>query len=288
MKKISTIVCAILFCASLAFGDEVEERLSTMATEKLKASTREMIRSAINSDDAIKMTKLMLENQFRLEHALRAQEIVMNARKDDLPVGPVMNKAYEGMAKQVQDKNIVQAMERVRSRYAFAYQQAKAITQDRSQIQLIGNTIAQGLTAGMHNQDVGRIMQSFQYRVQQMTKTQAQELATETFRAARTIARLGVSSRVATDVICQALQYAYSAREMEIMRKSFMTHSRNTPPLSLARSYSKAIKAGKSAESLGSPSMGRASSTGGVGAPDSPSSPGGPGGPGGPGSGRHK
>ena len=65
MKTICFITCAILLCASPAFGDEVEDKLSPMATEKLKANTREMIRTGVNSDDAIKMTKLMLENRFR-------------------------------------------------------------------------------------------------------------------------------------------------------------------------------------------------------------------------------
>ena len=116
MKKICLMVCALLFSASLAFGDEVEESLSTLATEQLKTSTREMIQSGIDTDNAIRMSKLMLQNQFSLEQALRAQRVIMNAQKEGLPVEPIMNKAYEGMVKQVQAKNIVQAMEHVRTR----------------------------------------------------------------------------------------------------------------------------------------------------------------------------
>ena len=256
MKKICLITCAILFCASLALGDEVEDKLSPMATEELKANTREMIRSGINSDDAIQMTKLMLQNRFNHQLILRAQHIIMNAQREGVPVGPIMNKAHEGMTKRVQHKNLVQAMERVRSRYAFAYQQAKTITQSRAQMHHIGNTIAQGLAAGMNQEDVGRIMQRFQHRAQEMTRADAEELARETFTATRTMARLGVSSKAATELVCQALQNRYTAREMKTMRNSFMTRSRNENPTNLAKSYANEIQGGKGSGSPGSPDMG--------------------------------
>jgi hypothetical protein len=265
MKKICFITCAILLCASLAFGDEVEEKLSPMATQELKANTREMIRSGINSDDAIKMTKLMLENRFRHQLILEAQHIIMNAQREGLPVGPIMNKAQEGMTKRVQHKSIVQAMERVRSRYAFAYQQAKTITQSRTQMHQIGNTIALGLAAGMNQEDVGRIMERLQHRAQEMTRADAEELARGTFTATRTMARLGVSSEATTELVCQALLNRYTAREMEAMRNSFMTRSRNENPTNLAKSYANEIQGGKGAGSLGSSGMGGSGMSGGHG-----------------------
>jgi len=251
MKKICLMVCAVLFCASLAFGDEVEESLSTLATEQLKTSTRGMILSGIDTDNAIRMTKLMLKNQFNLEQALRAQMVIMNAQKEGLPVEPIMNKAYEGMVKQVQAKNIVQAMERVRTRYAFAYAQARALIKERSQVRAIGNTIAKTFTAGMDQKDIQGIMDRLQERTQQMTQSQTMELAKESFMTARDMARLGLSSKATANLVCLALQNGYTARKMENMRNSFMTQSRSSHPTHLANSYSDAIKGGKSADSPG-------------------------------------
>jgi hypothetical protein len=265
MKKICFITCTILLCASLAFGDEVEDKLSPMATEQLKANTREMIRSGINSDDAIRMTQLMLQNRFRHQLILEAQHIIMNAQREGLPVGPIMNKAQEGMTKRVQHKSIVQAMERVRSRYAFAYEQAKTIAQNRAQMHDIGNTIALGLAAGMNQEDVGRIMERFQHRAQEMSGADAEELARGTFMATRTMARLGVSSEATTELVCQALLNRYTAREMEAMRTSFMTRSRNENPTNLAKSYANEIQAGKGSGSPGSPDMGGTGASGGHG-----------------------
>lgn len=278
MKKICLIVCAVLFSASLAFGDEVEESLSTLATEQLKASTREMILSGIDTDNAIRMTKLMLKNQFSLEQALRAQKAIMNAQKEGLPVDPIMNKAYEGMVKQLQAKNIVQAMERVRSRYAFAYEQARALTKERSQVRAIGNTIAKTVTAGMDQKDTQGIMDRLRERTQQMTQSQTMELAKESFKAARDMARLGLSSKTITNLVCLALQNGYTARKMENMRNSFMIQSRSSNPTHLANTYSNAIKGGKSTDSLGDSGSSGQGGQGGTGGPGGGGGPGGPGG----------
>jgi uncharacterized membrane protein YgcG len=275
MKKICLMVCAFLVCASLAFGDEVEESLSTLATEQVKNSTREMILSGIDTDNAIRMTKLMLQNQFSLEQTLRAQRVVMNAQKEGLPVEPIMNKAYEGMVKQVQAKNIVQAMEQVGTRYAFAYKQARVITKEPSQVRSIGNAIAKAFTAGMDQKGIQGIMDRLRERTQQMTQSQTMELARESFKTARDMARLGLSSKTTTDLVCLALQKGYTARRMENMRNSFMTQSRSSHPTHLANSYSNDIKGGKSEGSTGH------SGSSGPGGPGGSGGSGGPGGPGG-------
>jgi len=267
MKKIGLIVCAVLFCASLAFGDEVEESLSTVATEQLKASTRGMIQSGIDTDNAIRMTKLMLQNQFSLEQTLRAQRVIMNAQKEDLPIEPIMNKAYEGMGKEVPAKNIVQAMERVRARYASAYEQAGVLTKERSQVRAIGNTIAKSFTAGMNQKDIQGIMERLQERTQQMTQSQTMELAKESFKAARDMARLGLSSKTTTNLVCLALQNDYTAGKMKNMRNSFMAQSRSSNPTPFANSYSNAIKGGKSADSLGDSGSSGQGGSGGMGGP---------------------
>lgn len=250
MKKIFVMAFGFFLFASVALGDEVDTGLSSMATEQVRVSTRQMIRSGINGDDALKMTRLMLQNRFRQEHTLRAHQIIIDAHKEGLPVEPIMSKAYEGMAKQVKDKNIVQAMEKVQSRYSFAYKQANELTPNKAQIRLIGNNIAEGLAAGVNNHDVGRIRDRLQQREQQMTNAQAGDLALETFRFAKDIARLGVSSSLAADLACQALQHHYSFEKMKSMRKSFRTQSRNSSPTTLAERYLDAIRGGRSVDSL--------------------------------------
>ena len=283
MKKTCVMILSIFFCASMAFGDEVDEGLPNIASQQIKASTRQMIRSGINRDEAIKITRLMLENHFRSEQVLRGHEIIMNAKREGLPEEPIMSKAFEGMAKHIEDRNVVRAMETVRSRYALAFENAKRITEERAYRHQIRNTIANCFAAGMNEGDVDAIMQALQQRarMQQMTQAQMGELATEAFRAARDMARLGVSSKAAADVVYQALRHRYSAREMKMMRKSFMTHSKYSAPNSLAESYSHAIQRGRSAGSIA------ASGMAGAGGPGSPGGSGHGRGPGDGGGGHH-
>ncbi|MBW1901192.1 MAG: hypothetical protein JRJ20_06100 [Deltaproteobacteria bacterium] len=250
MKKIILTTFFVFVCVFQAFGDEVDEGLPNMATVALKTGTRHMIRAGIDSEDAIRMTRAMLENRFKHEHILKAQEIVMRSRKEGLPVEPIMNKAHEGMAKRVQEENIIRAMENVMARYGYAYQQAGELTQDEAKRQRIMEQVAECVAAGMTDSDAGRLVYRLKYRIQEMPEDEAGSLAIETFSTGKEIARLRVSSMVTTDLMLEALKHHYGIQEMARMRLSFMKHSRDTSPNIVAQGYSDAIHLGKRLEGL--------------------------------------
>jgi hypothetical protein len=256
MKKIFAIALAILFCASIASADEVDEGLSSMASEQLRARTRQMIRCGIDRKHAIKMTRNMLMNQFGEEHALRAQRMIMNAKEERLPVGPIMEKAHEGMAKGVPAEQILQAMQKVHDRYSHAHRHAKGISREEGDIHRMRNMIAQCLAAGLHDEDVGNIAYKLQQRAQDdVTKAEVGELATEAFRAARDMARLGATSVAVTDTVWQALDRRYGTKDMKTMRDSFVTNIRYASSASnLAGSYADSISRGEGPEMLWSSS----------------------------------
>jgi hypothetical protein len=241
MKKLLIIFCAVCCLSSVAFADEVDRGLSTMATEQIKVSARQMITTGMNSDDVIKMTRHMIHNQFSQQTTLRAHEIIMRAHKEQLPVGPIMNKAYEGIAKGVQARNIVQAMEAVRSRFAFSYQRAKELTQKENQVRRIGKTMASSLSGGLKEKDMDALMDRLRERTRDMTQDQTCELAEETFKTAREMARLGVSSEVTSGVIGQALRNRYNVKDMEQIRNIFTTRSRYSNVENFAKSFSAQI-----------------------------------------------
>ena len=250
MKKILLIILSIFFFASLAWGDEVDDGLSNMATEQIRIHTRAMINAGIPSDDAIKMTRMMIQNRFQQKNTLRAQQIVMDTAKKNLPIEPVMNKAFEGMAKNATENQVIQAMEKTRARYSYAYSHAREFTNKRGRTDNIGNAIAKGLAAGMTEKDIERTTERLRQRTRQMTRTRTEILAEESFLALRTMARLGVSSKMAADTVCQALQQQYSAKEMKQMHHSFMTRSMSTNPAKLAYQYTHAIRKGVRAGNL--------------------------------------
>jgi hypothetical protein len=275
MKKLFIITaCVILSFCSVSFADEVDDGLPQIASERIRASVRAMINMGIDGDDTLKMTRLMLNNRFREEHILRAHQIVMTARQQDLPLEPVTSKVNEGIAKQVSAEKIVQAMERVRSRFNSAYDQARIMTQDRSRVRDIGNTIAACMTAGMNEEDIERIMNRLQQRSRNMERSEALELGREIFITARDLSRLGLTSQETSDLLVLALKNQYTAREMVTMRNTFMKQSGTSSPAQVANNYTHSFRSGQDADGQDSETGGGSDGSGESGS-DGSTSPGG-------------
>jgi uncharacterized membrane protein YgcG len=228
MKRGLIIGLLIFFCTTGAWADTVDQQLPKTASEQVKNSTRQLLDQGFNAENAIDMTRQMLANNFNQQQVLQAHAILMDAQKQGLQTEPIMNKAYEGLAKQVQAEAIVQAMVQVRSRYAFATMQAKDITNNRVRVQQMATILAGSMAAGMTPEDANRIMQTLQERIRNMTRAQAEELALQTFMTTRTMTRFGMQSMSVGDSICQALQQGYSAQEMQNMRNTVMANSQHS------------------------------------------------------------
>lgn len=254
MKKMTLIVLFIVLSfVSSVYGDEIDNQLPNQATAQVRTSTRQMIQAGIDKDETIRMTRLMVQNQFTEQEVLRAHKMIMNANGKGLSVGPIMNKAFEGMTKQIQARNIIQAMETVQNRYILAQNYANRITEEKTSREQIRNALAQGLAAGLKERDAQAISEALQQRTRTETRTRTNmgPLGAATFMAARDMARLGVSSEATREVISQAIQHRYTERNMQMLSKSFADQSRQVSPNILAANYMNAIRSGISAESLG-------------------------------------
>ena len=250
MKRVFLAMVFVFLNASIVLCDEVDEALQNMATPEVRNSTRLLIQNGIPGDEAIKLTHLMIEEQFKQEYVLRAHDIIMNAKQEGLPVEPIMSKAYEGIAKQVREENILQAMERVRSRHAFANEQAITIIQEQDQVSALSNVISDASAAGLSNEHIGHIASEFQKRAGEMESIHADELAMESFRTARFMARAGVTSEETKEVISEALRRRYTAWDMITLRSRFKAQYGHSDPESLAREYKRQMRNGRDAESL--------------------------------------
>ena len=116
MKKIFLIIVGLLICAQSVWGDAVDDGLPDPVTEQIRNQTRAMINAGIPEDAAIKMTRAMVQNKFQEKTIQKAQQVVMDTVDRDLPAEPVMNKAHEGMAKNIPQERIVQAMAKLTGR----------------------------------------------------------------------------------------------------------------------------------------------------------------------------
>lgn len=238
MKKIFIIYMAIFFCAAVASADPVEQGLPETAGEQVINSTKQMLNQGFNTENVINMTRQMLANNFKQQQILQAHAILMNARQQGLQTEPIMNKAQEGLAKQVQARAVVKAMGKVRSRHEFAAKQVKAFTKDRAKMNQMETILAGSLAAGMNHEDAERIMQVLRERTGNMTRAHAEDLAMQTFMATQMMMRLEMQSKSVRDSVCQALQQGYNAQEMHNMRKTIMANSRHSFSESLSRGHS--------------------------------------------------
>ena len=249
MKKILFCILLLLLWASPALSDEVEDRLGAMATEQQRTVTRAMINAGIDPEDSILMTQAMIRNRFRDQYTVRAQQLAIEAKKGNLPVEPVMNKAFEGIAKKAPDEAVVRAMETVLSRYAYAYAHALRYTQQNTYQRKIGNAIAEATTAGLANGNVNQLMTQLQLSRQQRDryrdKTDSDEFALESFQMARDMMRLGVPTDETEAVISQAIrQTGFTFQNMQQMRHRFREQASLVDPEQLALEYSRAIREG--------------------------------------------
>ncbi len=263
MKKTCTAVLLFLLCASPLFGDEVDNEL-TGAPGVLREHTRAMIQAGVESGDAMKMTKTMEQNRFQVENIIRSQEIVMGALAEGLPAGPVMRKAYEGLAKNAREQDVVNAMERTRARYSLAYRTARKVTESAVEKAQTGNAIAEGMAAGLTARDADRICDRLQTRDRDRTKDRTNALARESFMAAREMVRYRVPSDVASEAVCTALEKQYEAKDMEMLRSSFMKNARYGNAARLAREYASRIRGGMSSGELGSVGRGESGQSSGI------------------------
>jgi len=98
----------------------------------------------------------MLQHRFQEKNTIQAQNTLMETMRSGLPVDPVMNKAFEGMAKNKPDETIVQAMKKTQSRYAYAYRKAQEITTDEDSQNILGRSIAQGNSDSSNGSNAGQ------------------------------------------------------------------------------------------------------------------------------------
>jgi len=250
MKKLLIIILGTCLCSSLALGDELGHRLSTIGNEQIRVHTRAMINAGIPIDEAIKMTRLMIQNNYKNQNILQAQRILIDTVQGGLPDKPVMNKAYEGIAKNVQEDRVVEAMEKTHERYSVAYRYARSITPNPVRINDIGKIIAESFTAGINNKDAYKIIESLKNSTQQMTNNNTVAFAEEIFLSLRDMARRSVLSSIATDVVSKALKHQYSLEEIKQMRHSFVSRSMNIDPTVLAIQYGHDIEHGVRAKEL--------------------------------------
>jgi len=124
---------------------------------------------------------------------------------------------------------------------------------DEGQATIMAEEMAECMAAGMDKNSMNKIMEMLQQKTRNTSKNAAFELNEKTLKTARTMARSGVDSKDIIDVMNNAFQRNYNAREMEKLGNTFMTQAKGMSSASdLAKTYSTAIKNGATPDNIGS------------------------------------
>jgi hypothetical protein len=252
MKRLLFIIMIICFIPAFIFADEVDDGLPPETPSQVKESARQAIRLGIENQGVIKMTRSMLENRYTEQQMLAAHEILMKAKRQDLPTEPIMNKFSEAVAKRARATQAVQAMETVMSRYETASDLAGNMSQDREQARMLTQEMAECMNAGMGGRDMKQITESIQQMTRNMKNEEAQAFNKATLGTIGEMARSGADSGSVTDVVNNAFQKGYTAKDMEKLGGTFMKQAKGSSSASeLARSYARGIRNGATADNIG-------------------------------------
>jgi hypothetical protein len=208
----------------------------------------------------------MWQHDIDVNYIQITQNLIVDAHQKSLPTGPMINKAHEGLSKNIPGQYIVKAVENVRDRYSFSYDQIQMITNQKRQKDQLAGILASSIAAGMRREDAIKIVTTLKDKSHAIKKNQFNSLALESLITLRDLSRVGVSSESATQMVAQVLQKQYSGKQMKNLRGSFISQSRHTSPQNLAEGFTKAIQEGRSTDGIGgSRSGGRSGTSGGSG-----------------------
>ncbi len=193
----------------------------------------------------------MHQKQFSYATMAQIQNIIQVAEQQGLPQKPLTDKVFEGIAKNVDQENIVRAMKQVQSRYEYAFRQARQLTDDPGQVQNLGSIIAGAYTAGLAREECDKIQTQLQTRIRTMSLEDADKLTLRTMATARTMARRDVDSATVANVLGNALQHKYTDQDMVALQNTFMVRSQNRSAHNAALQLANEIRQGMGADEIG-------------------------------------
>lgn len=200
--------------------------------DRILDGVQECLKAGIPSDTVASLVEQAARSSVDAQHMEKMLQQMTKTGESNLPTGPVAAKAMEGMVKQVQAKNIVRAMERVRERMEFASGQMKRLEglkfseQERDQA-IIGT--ADALAAGMERKHVRQVYGNLEKEAaRERTQSTVRKQTMASIEAMKRIRGYGVPSEQVASVCGEMIQNRYTEREMEqVMGEYTLARNRN-------------------------------------------------------------
>jgi len=229
----------------------VDKGLPSDTSSKIKESARQLIQLGVEPDTVIKMTKSMISDSFTEQQIISGHELLVKAKNQNIDEESIINKLHEGIAKNVEAGNILQAMEKVRARYELANTYTQGMKTDEEQSKAMARQMAECMAAGMDKSSMNQIIEVLQQKTKNASRDEASKLNEKTLETTRTMARSGVNSKAIVEVMNSALKRNYNSGQMEKLGNTFLAQARGSYSASeVAMVYSDAIKNGATPDKL--------------------------------------
>jgi hypothetical protein len=243
MKKIILSAILLFFVGCPAYGqDEIISDPIWPGAEQ----------AGLSRTDAAQLLRTMTEAGFTERQIQQIQDHLQKAYGQGLPVDPLSNKIYEGVAKNVPPDRIGLALGRVAGRYATGKTLAGQIGLNTQQTNNLSTQLASCLAAGLTPEDAQQIISQLQERSQERLQSPFFDLAQESLLTARNLTRMGVSSTTTASMVGQAIARGYSTDDIRTMRQSFSRQAGGYQAEKVAKSYCTGINQGLGASELSS------------------------------------
>ncbi len=225
------------------------------------------------------VSKAMETAGFTEQQRTQVENRLELAQKNGVPETVMIDKLEEGIAKQVAPDRIIQALDRIASRYSHARQLAGTLTQDTKKRARLSHIVAAGMAAGLPFETVEKI--ASQVKGQQAKGSLDYQLTKEVMMMARDLSRRGIKPETTLEVVERSLQKGLSASEMRTLRSAFNRQGTRDSIESFARGKQSAGHYGSAHGTTGSAGIssghdtGMGSDSGGAAGGDSGGGPGG-------------
>jgi hypothetical protein len=213
-------------------------------TQNIESGIKAMVHAGLGQDDARQLTQSMIQAKIQETNILQSQDLIISHLQKGLPIQPVINKAFEGVAKKASGTTIVQAMKTVAMRQEKAISLASKLTQSRNQKMSFQHAIVSGLTGGIKEEDMEKFVDHVALKAAAVNKRNRSFYISECLLTARDLARRGVPSTIAVTSVQQVTERGVEASEMQSMRHALSLHPSLSPAQTLEKEYSNALQAG--------------------------------------------
>ncbi len=251
-RKYMGVVSSILAVTLLFFVPVIA---SSESTSPNQLTSKQSISKERPVEEISLLEQKMKEYGFSKTGLNTFMNMLKESQKKQLPQGPLVDKVYEGMAKNIQPDSIMHATNQVQARYRNASRYAHLFSETRLDTDKLTETIAQAFAAGLENEDCEQLVLQLKERVRAMNRIEKNGLIEVTMWTARDMARRQVPSSTVSNVLTSALHQAYQAKDMSALRLRFSIKAKQGSPERVAMEFADSIGRGVAAHQLGEASV---------------------------------